>query len=187
MDVSEKVADALDFKRIGTAKIKVEYVGRASLAGSDDRKLLASLRTDGVPASLDSIPSQSIMMAETATPQRLAALDPGDIEQAGTVQPVGMAPQISNMPKPPVRPFDVGSLPSTSVPLPPKQAVTSSQHTQVEIKPVNALKNAQYVNQGQLSAIYPSRDLPPVEAFRKNTASNTLQLRSMDDALAGLY
>ena len=50
MDVSEGVAEALEFKRMGTARVQVDYVGRASTRGSDDRKLLATLRTDGSPA-----------------------------------------------------------------------------------------------------------------------------------------
>ena len=50
MDVSEGVAEALDFRRAGTARVQVDYVGRASTRGSDDRKLLATLRTDGSPA-----------------------------------------------------------------------------------------------------------------------------------------
>ena len=47
MDVSSRVAEALDFKRMGTANIKVDFVGKAGLAGSDDQILIASLRTDG--------------------------------------------------------------------------------------------------------------------------------------------
>lgn len=50
MDVSEEAAEALGFHRKGTAHVRVEYVGKASLAGSDDRKLMATLRTDGRPA-----------------------------------------------------------------------------------------------------------------------------------------
>jgi rare lipoprotein A len=53
MDVSSRAADVLDFKGAGTAKIKVEYVGRAPMEGSDDSALLASLRTDGSPAHMD--------------------------------------------------------------------------------------------------------------------------------------
>lgn len=56
MDVSQKTADALAFRHLGTARVKIEYLGQASLAGSDDNMLLASLRTDGSPAS---IPGQS--------------------------------------------------------------------------------------------------------------------------------
>jgi rare lipoprotein A len=50
MDVSERVAEALSFRQSGTARVRVEYLGRAALAGSDDTKLLATLRTDGMPA-----------------------------------------------------------------------------------------------------------------------------------------
>jgi rare lipoprotein A len=65
MDVSSRVADVLDFKRMGTAHVKVEYVGRAPLEGSDDDQLLASLRTDGGPASIGGAPT---LVAETASP-----------------------------------------------------------------------------------------------------------------------
>lgn len=49
IDVSNKAAELLDFKGNGVAKVRVEYVGRAPLEGSDDRQLEATLRT-GVPA-----------------------------------------------------------------------------------------------------------------------------------------
>lgn len=52
MDLSQKSAELLDFKRSGTAHVKLEYMGRASLAGSDDRKLANTLRTDGRLAQL---------------------------------------------------------------------------------------------------------------------------------------
>src|SRR5919112_256286 len=52
IDVSQRTAEALDFRRSGTARVRVDYVGRASPNGSDDNILLASLRTDGSPASL---------------------------------------------------------------------------------------------------------------------------------------
>jgi rare lipoprotein A len=49
IDVSNKAAELLEFKSYGVAKVRVEYVGRAPLEGSDDRQLLATLRT-GEPA-----------------------------------------------------------------------------------------------------------------------------------------
>ena len=61
MDVSEEAARALDFHRRGTARVRIEYAGKASVAGSDDRKLLATLRTDGRPASVGRAP---VMMAD---------------------------------------------------------------------------------------------------------------------------
>ena len=52
IDVSERVADALAFKLNGTARVKVDYIGRAPSTGSDDATLMASLTTDGTPAAL---------------------------------------------------------------------------------------------------------------------------------------
>jgi rare lipoprotein A len=49
IDVSNKAAELLEFKGNGVARVRVEYVGRAPLEGSDDRQLVATLRT-GVPA-----------------------------------------------------------------------------------------------------------------------------------------
>ena len=49
IDLSHKTAELLGFKGNGVARVRVEYVGRAALDGSDDRKLLATLR-HGDPA-----------------------------------------------------------------------------------------------------------------------------------------
>jgi rare lipoprotein A len=60
MDVSNRAAELLDFKHHGVAKVRVEYVGRAPLEGSDDRQLVATLRT-GEPA-----PSPSLVRVAAA-------------------------------------------------------------------------------------------------------------------------
>lgn len=44
IDVSVKTAELLGFYGHGVTRVKVEYVGRAPLEGSDDRKLIATLR-----------------------------------------------------------------------------------------------------------------------------------------------
>jgi rare lipoprotein A len=46
LDVSVKAAQLLGFRSRGTAWVRVEYVGRAPLEGSDDRVLEATLRQD---------------------------------------------------------------------------------------------------------------------------------------------
>ena len=51
IDVSVKTAELLGFHGHGVARVKVDYVGRAPLTGSDDRKLIATLR-EGGPAQL---------------------------------------------------------------------------------------------------------------------------------------
>jgi rare lipoprotein A len=61
IDVSIGAANALGFYGDGLAHVRVEYVGRAPIEGSDDRVLLATLR-EGGPAQM---PSQ-LMVASTA-------------------------------------------------------------------------------------------------------------------------
>jgi len=62
MDVSSRAAELLEFKNNGVARVQVEYVARAPLEGSDDRQLLATLRT-GIPA-----PSPSLVRVASARP-----------------------------------------------------------------------------------------------------------------------
>jgi rare lipoprotein A len=59
MDVSSRAAELLEFKGNGVARVRVEYVGRAPLEGSDDRQLVATLRT-GVPAAAPAAASATI-------------------------------------------------------------------------------------------------------------------------------
>ncbi len=49
IDVSNTAAKLLEFRDNGIGRVRVEYVGRAPLEGSDDRQLMATLRT-GEPA-----------------------------------------------------------------------------------------------------------------------------------------
>jgi rare lipoprotein A len=62
IDVSNKAAELLEFKGNGVARVRVEYVARAPLEGSDDRQLMATLRT-GAPA-----PSPSSVRVASARP-----------------------------------------------------------------------------------------------------------------------
>ena len=50
IDLSVRTAKLLGFYGNGLARVKVDYVGRAPLAGSDDRKLEATLREPGMAA-----------------------------------------------------------------------------------------------------------------------------------------
>lgn len=66
MDVSQRVAEALAFRDEGTARIRVDYLGRAGVGGSNDGQLLATLRTDGGPAEMGGATGQ--VMAASADP-----------------------------------------------------------------------------------------------------------------------
>jgi rare lipoprotein A len=132
MDVSSRVADVLDFKSAGTAKVKVEYVGRAPIEGSDDSMLLASLRTNGAPATLDGMPSGPPVMVAAAQEQEqeqapasapsflpsfVKAATPPPPAPAPAGEPILAAtaanPKLLKAPPPPPRPFDLGAIART--------------------------------------------------------------------------
>jgi len=128
IDVSERAAGALGFRGQGTARVRVDYVGRASTNGSDDRILLASLRTDGQPASLTGAAPTMVAQA-TPRPNRprdAIALRSYEAEDEVEAAPASTAvPQMgvaggrvaSNVPLPPERPFDLGTIPGAATPM----------------------------------------------------------------------
>jgi rare lipoprotein A len=72
IDLSARTADVLGFKGKGLARVRVEYVGRADLEGSDDRRLMATLR-EGAPAPAPSLvrvagPDTALPVAGRASP-----------------------------------------------------------------------------------------------------------------------
>jgi rare lipoprotein A len=127
MDVSSRVADMLDFKSAGTAKIKVEYVGPAPLAGTDDSTLVASLHTDGSPARLDGSPASPTMVAEAEPQQPPPQARPAVAERPRDDDPPFVAaasPKLLKAPPPPARPFDLGAIArvlntASAAPVPP--------------------------------------------------------------------
>jgi rare lipoprotein A len=90
IDVSNKAAELLEFKGNGVAKVRVEYVGRAPLEGSDDRQLVATLRT-GTPA-----PPPSLV--------RVASVKPFVPEVSAVGRPIR-----GEIPMPEGRPYGLGN------------------------------------------------------------------------------
>jgi rare lipoprotein A len=90
IDVSTRAAKLLEFDSYGVARVRVEYVGRAPLEGSDDRLLEATLRT-GVPA-----PPPSAVMVASARP-----FVPDVAAPVGRIR--------GNVPIPDGRPYTLGS------------------------------------------------------------------------------
>jgi rare lipoprotein A len=122
MDVSRKTAEALDFRQRGTTRVKVEYIAPASLAGSNDQMLLATLRSDG-PASLDGMDGGSRNQLAENAPFPVAssgtqpmALGAGDAVSEADSVPAGRTGD-RVIPLPPARPFDLGTIPGAGVPI----------------------------------------------------------------------
>jgi rare lipoprotein A len=149
IDVSERTAEALDFKRAGTAPVRVEYVGRASTNGSDDRLLLASLRTDGGPASLPGPARTMIAKANPRTSIPSNALALRSYEAEASVEDAGAGaasapaaparawtgPVATHAPLPPERPFDLGTIPNAATPV---SAAGSARSVLPPVRPVVA-------------------------------------------------
>ncbi len=93
IDLSVKTAKLLDFYGQGLAKVKVEYIGRAPLAGSDDRKLMATLRDGNSPAN-DRTNDKVLVASNQAFAPALFDSRP-----------------MTEVPRPPERPFRVDGAP----------------------------------------------------------------------------
>lgn len=92
IDVSVKTAQMLGFYGHGVARVKVDYVGRAPLTGSDDRKLIATLR-EGGPAQLP------VQVASGGKPFVPAYFDNRPLRAT------------THVPSPPDRPYSLGDTP----------------------------------------------------------------------------
>ena len=121
MDVSSRTADVLGFKGEGTAKIRVDYVGRAPLEGSDDAVLLASLRTDGAPATLNGYASGTMLASSESGPSLFSAFwgSSGSPSPAPAPRPDLLAEPVAppSPPEPQQEPLQVASV---EAPLPPE-------------------------------------------------------------------
>jgi rare lipoprotein A len=135
MDVSKRVADALDFRRAGTGQVKVDYLGRAGLNGSDDNQLMATLTLDGRPAALPGydVPGVTTMIAQAEprdvepaprTPRpapietpRATTIVSASPRQEPETAPLRTAMLPPTTPMPPARPFDLGTIPGADVPI----------------------------------------------------------------------
>jgi rare lipoprotein A len=142
VDVSERTANLLGFKHLGTARVRIDYMGPASLAGSDDQRLMASLRTNG-PASVPGGLGGPVMVASTepvasAAPRQAAPMQARAIgfapqaPAAAAAAPVSVPGQPSpgvitatrftpapELPVPPARPFDLETIGGAAQPVAP--------------------------------------------------------------------
>jgi len=135
IDVSSRVASLLDFKRFGMAKVRVDYVGPAPLAGSSNRELMATLTTNGQPAAF---PGQSPAMlastvvtapikallrgaraaiAPTRAPARMVQRTTSQYRDPGPAAPIRTAYSPVKAPLPPHRPIDLQTIPGAGVPI----------------------------------------------------------------------
>jgi rare lipoprotein A len=89
--LSKRAADMLDYSHVGTAKVEVEYLGRAPLDGQDDKFLMASYRPGNAPAdpASDGLPEGVMIAMNGDTPsgsaEKPAVAFPGTLVDSSPV------------------------------------------------------------------------------------------------------
>lgn len=128
IDVSSRAADLLGFKRTGTARVRVEYAGRAPLEGSDDMQLASTLQENG----------------KSVIPTTMLA-------SAGPLFPVrGKSSSFAAAPLPPARPFDLGEPVGDDV-----AEAAAEAPVVASAKPVNPVRVASKPAQQPMVAVAP--------------------------------
>jgi rare lipoprotein A len=120
IDLSVKTAKLLGFYGQGLTKVKVEYVGRAPIAGSDDRKLMATLRDGTVPAT------QKPVMVASSGNFAMVARKSGSPNRAVASTYFDARP-MTEVPRPPSRPFQVASAGNVEAPEPAAERAPTTE------------------------------------------------------------
>lgn len=111
IDLSGRAAELLGFRSHGIARVRVEYVGPASLQGTDDRLLEASLR-QGMPAPVP--PGILVASSKPFVPF--------------SSRPPGVIPVQDDVPVPTERPYGLGDGgPQASAPVAARTAAVSQR------------------------------------------------------------
>jgi rare lipoprotein A len=171
LDVSERTASLLKFRHMGTTRVKVDYLGNASLAGSDDQRLAGSLSSDG-PARVPSsgAPTQVAMVGgdfsgTRANPPQRAEAEPSqtpavEIEEVSRVEAEAPAPRAVSAPLPPHRPLMLATSATAYVPgASPPRSVQASASSAVKATPA-ALSNMRAI-EARPAGKTTSRTAPP--------------------------
>jgi rare lipoprotein A len=142
IDVSNKAAELLEFKGYGVARVRVEYVGRAPLEGSDDRQLLATLRT-GTPA-----PSPSMVRVASAHPF---------VPQAGR-------PIRGDIPMPEGRPYSLGNTSADYVSLNATSEMSAASRSRSAGRALDNPREVSYENDDRYVTAYrPASAYAPID------------------------
>jgi len=145
IDVSNRAADLLDFKGNGVARVRVEYVGRAPLEGSDDRQLVATLRT-GEPApspSMVRVASARSFVPDMPMPSRVAR---------------------GNVPMPEGRPYSLGNTPADAASSNATSELSASGRIRQNPRMVENRRAVSYERDARYTAPEPVEQAPADEA-----------------------
>jgi rare lipoprotein A len=92
IDVSQRAAQMLDYDKVGTARVKVEYVGRAPLDGNDDQYLVASYHPGkNRPDPSDGLPTGVMVAMNGPSPSMPVGAPPAAVPFPGQLTDSGQA------------------------------------------------------------------------------------------------
>ncbi|MBZ9847820.1 septal ring lytic transglycosylase RlpA family protein [Mesorhizobium sp. CA14] len=121
IDVSERAAQMLDYDKVGTARVKVEYVGRAPLDGDDDQYLVASYHPGkNRPDPSDGLPTGVMVAMNGPSPSLPVGAPPAAVPFPGQLTNSGQAfdaqPGLSEQPAVQPAAFPVQSASDVALP-----------------------------------------------------------------------
>ncbi|MDB5616583.1 septal ring lytic transglycosylase RlpA family protein [Tardiphaga sp.] len=147
IDVSNRAAELLEFKGNGIAKVRVEYVARAPLEGSDDRQLVATLRT-GEPApspSMVRVASARSFVPDMPTQNRVAH---------------------GNVPMPEGRPYSLGNTSADMASINATSEMSASGRVRQNPRMVENRRAVSYENDSRYAAPEPDAERAPADEAR---------------------
>jgi rare lipoprotein A len=151
IDLAHKTATLLGFRGHGLAKVKVEYVGRAPLTGSDDRKLMATLR-EGAPAQAPVQVASSKGFApayfDSRPMSRLPATVPPPPDRPFRMGEGGQEVAAADLPAPKAAP--TFELAANARPTSPAPAARAPAYVPPSVSPVSAYAPTRYDGQAGL-------------------------------------
>ena len=147
IDVSNRAADLLEFKGHGIARVRVDYVGRAPLEGSDDRQLVATLRT-GEPA-----PSPSMVRVASARSFVPDMPTPGRVVRGDVPMPEG-------------RPYSLGQTSADLASVRATSEMSASGRVRANPRMVENRRAVSYENDSRYAAPEPAVERAPADEAR---------------------
>jgi len=144
IDLSQRAAQLLDCANSGTAKVQVEYIGRAPLDGHDDQFLLASYHPGNrVPDPSDGLPT-GVMVAMNGSTPRAGVAGPRSGAFPGAMRGSAQPPVAAGAAAPTGSPVE---LPATG-PIAPERPAVGVETAHVQM----TLPTMSYAEPGQPAA-----------------------------------
>jgi rare lipoprotein A len=180
IDLSQKVAEILDFRHRGLAQVRVQYVGRASTEGSDDRLLISSYREGGggsIEADRRAIAQGyrgGVNVASLSGPTVVASRPPASLPPAALPQanPTALAapPGVAVAALPPATPAAPAARPAAVVAVatlppvaaPPTAPTPRATGTPLALDPVSPSLSSGRAVPAPVSTSVPAAALPPL-------------------------